>query len=142
MGWFWVEPRSRHSNAFTSASVTPDGLGAVSESEDRTMRVWELEKGACLVLACLSAEVRIAAFLIKRVRLSDSKHRTRIAAKSSFRPALSPRQSSSLHSPGPSEQPARQRCQPSMNAYAPKPGLPASPLPRWRSDASPLSFPQ
>jgi WD40 repeat protein/tetratricopeptide (TPR) repeat protein len=37
-----------HSKGVTSVSATPDGRRAVSGSDDTTLRVWDLETGACL----------------------------------------------------------------------------------------------
>jgi hypothetical protein len=37
-----------HSECVTSVSVTPDGRRAVSGSDDKTLRVWDLESGQCL----------------------------------------------------------------------------------------------
>jgi WD40 repeat protein len=37
-----------HALSLTNVSVTPDGWRAVSASEDRTLRVWDLTSGACL----------------------------------------------------------------------------------------------
>ena len=39
-----------HANCETSVSMTPDGLSAVSASNDRTLRVWELETGRCVLM--------------------------------------------------------------------------------------------
>ncbi|MGO4882319.1 MAG: hypothetical protein ACLP59_16035 [Bryobacteraceae bacterium] len=36
-------------------SVAADGLRAVSSSEDRTLRVWDLRDGDCLAIARLDA---------------------------------------------------------------------------------------
>ena len=50
-----LEPETGHSahagrprNDFCSVSVTPDGRRAVSGSRSKTLRVWDLESGACL----------------------------------------------------------------------------------------------
>ena len=37
-----------HSGQVTSVSMTPDGHRAISGSDDRTLRVWDLESGICL----------------------------------------------------------------------------------------------
>jgi WD40 repeat protein len=37
-----------HGDGVTCVSMTPDGQHAVSGSFDRTLRVWDLEGGACL----------------------------------------------------------------------------------------------
>ena len=43
-----AHPRRPQLTAVTSVSVTPDGRRAVSGSSDKTLRVWDLESGACL----------------------------------------------------------------------------------------------
>jgi WD40 repeat protein len=37
-----------HTNIVTSVSITPDGRRAVSASEDKTLRVWDLQSGQCI----------------------------------------------------------------------------------------------
>jgi WD40 repeat protein len=41
--------------------MTPDGLRAVSVSQDKTLQVFELEKGRCLARACLSEQINSVA---------------------------------------------------------------------------------
>ena len=56
MGWLdvWEVDSGRHlqalkghTEAVTTVSLTPDGRWVVSGSEDNTLRVWDLESGAC-----------------------------------------------------------------------------------------------
>lgn len=44
-----------------SVTVTPDGRRAVSASLDKTLRVWDLQSGACLALFSASASVSYVA---------------------------------------------------------------------------------
>ena len=37
-----------HTAAVTSVTVTPDGKHAVSGSEDKTLRLWDLTTGGCV----------------------------------------------------------------------------------------------
>src|ERR1044071_3666082 len=41
--------RDRHAHAVTSCAVTPDGRRAISASYDGTLKLWDLQTGACLL---------------------------------------------------------------------------------------------
>ncbi len=44
-----------HAGAAICVSVTPDGRRAVSGSWDRTVRVWNLDRGTCLAVEVVGA---------------------------------------------------------------------------------------
>src|SRR5262249_18492308 len=46
-----------HSAWIESVSLTPDGLRAVSVSEDKTVRLWDLESGGCLGIFVATAPI-------------------------------------------------------------------------------------
>ena len=46
-----------HTSRVSSVSVRPDGKLAVSGSEDKTLRVWDLETGVCLAIAWTPAPI-------------------------------------------------------------------------------------
>ena len=53
-------------------TVTPDGRRAFSRSDDRTLRVWDLESGACVGLLVVAAPVYAAANSLGRVLAGTS----------------------------------------------------------------------
>lgn len=50
-----------HTGSVNAVSLTPDGRRAVSGSDDKTLRVWDVDTGQCLVIMALSGPIRTIA---------------------------------------------------------------------------------
>lgn len=52
---------SAHPDRVFTVSLMPDGRRAVSGSDDKTLRVWDVESGQCLGMIALSAPIQTIA---------------------------------------------------------------------------------
>ena len=57
-----LQTHSGHASWVNVVVVTPDGRRAVSASDDRTLKVWEIESGASIATFSCEASVRCCAF--------------------------------------------------------------------------------
>jgi WD40 repeat protein len=61
-----------HTNGVIACAVTPDGRRVVSTSRDKTLRVWDLESGTCLLTHCTHVEYRAIAVTAAMIVAGDA----------------------------------------------------------------------